>query len=119
MAVHAVQLRGHGVLLGAQLGAGLIDQVDGLVRQEPVGDIPMGKGCGGNDGGIRDFHAVEVLVPLFQATQDGDGILHRRLVDHDRLEPTFQSRILLNILPVLVQGGCADAVQLTTGQHRL
>ena len=40
----------------------------------------MRKGCGGNDGGIRDFHAVEVLVPLLQATQDGDGVLHSRLL---------------------------------------
>ena len=36
-----VQLGGHGVHLGADHGAGLVHQVDGLVRQEPVGDIAV------------------------------------------------------------------------------
>ena len=119
VAVHAVQLRGHGVLLGPQLGTGLIDQVDGLVRQEPVGDIPVGKGSGGDNGGVCDLHAVEVLIALLQATENGDGVLHRGLIDHDGLETALQSGIFFNILPVFVQGRCADAVQLAPGQHRL
>ena len=117
--VDGVQLCGHGVHLGPQLGAGLIDQVDGLVRQKPVGDIPVGQGGGGNDGGICDLHAVEDLIPFLQATENSDGVLHRRLVDHHRLEPAFQGRVLLNVLAVLVQSGCADAVQFTPGQHGL
>ena len=36
-----------------------------------------------------------------------------------RLEPTFQGRILFDILAVFVQGGGADAVQLASGQHGL
>ena len=119
VAVHAVQLRGHGVLLGPQLGTGLIDQVDGLVRQETVGDIPVGKGSGGDNGGVCDLHAVEVLIALLQATENGDGVLHRGLIDHDGLETALQSGIFFNILPVFVQGRCADAVQLAPGQHRL
>ena len=117
--VDGVQLCGHGVHLGPQLGAGLIDQVDGLVRQKTVGDIPVGQGGGGNDGGIRDLHAVEDLIPFLQATENGDGVLHSRLIDHDRLEPALQGRVFLNILAVLVQSGCADAVQFTPGQHGL
>ena len=38
---------------------------------------------------------------------------------HDRLEAPLQRGILLDILPVLVQSGGTDAVQLTPGQHGL
>ena len=58
------------------------------------------------------------FITLFQATQDGDRILHRRLIHHYRLETTLQRRILFNILPVLIQGGGTDAVQLASCQHR-
>ncbi|GBD28426.1 hypothetical protein HRbin31_00443 [bacterium HR31] len=59
------------------------------------------------------------LVLLLQAPEDGDGVLHRRLPHVDRLEPALQGRVLLDVLPVLVQGSSADAVQLAAGQHGL
>ena len=114
-----VQLGGHGVHLGADHGAGLVHQVDGLVGQEPVGDIPVGEGGGGDDGPVGDLHAVVHLVALLQAAEDGDGVLHRGLIHHDGLEPPLQGGVLLDILPVLVEGGGADAVQLAPGQHGL
>ena len=117
--VQIVQLGGHGIQLGLDHGAGLVHKVDGLVRQEPVGDIAVGQGGRGNERAVLNFHAVVHLVPFFQAAQDGNGVLHRRLVDGDRLETAFQRRILLNILPVFVQRGGADAVQLAPRQHRL
>ena len=79
----------------------------------------MGQGRGGDDGGVRDLHAVEHLVALFQATENGNGVLHRGLIHLHRLEPTFQSGVLFNILPVLVQRRRTDAVQLAPSQHRL
>ena len=61
---YRVQLHGHGVHFRADLGAGLVHQVDGLVRQEPVGDIAVGQGCRADQGGVRNLHAVEHLVAL-------------------------------------------------------
>ena len=116
---YGIQLCGHGVHLGTDLGAGLVHKIDGLVRQEPVGDIPVGQGRGGDDGGVGNLHAVEHLIALLQATQNGDGVLHGGFIHLHRLEPALQSRVLFNILPVLVQSGCADAVELATSQQRL
>ena len=113
-----VQLGGHGVHLGADHGAGLVHQVDGLVGQETVGDIAVGQGGGGNDGAVLNFYAVIDLVALFQTAQDGDGVLHRGLGHHDRLEAALQRGVLFDILAVLVEGGGTNAVQLTPGQHR-
>ena len=50
-----VQLGGHGVDLRADQGAGLVHQVDGLVGQESVGDVPVGQGSSGDDGAVRDL----------------------------------------------------------------
>ena len=114
-----VQLRGHGVDLRADEGAGLVDEVDGLVGEEPVGDVPVRQGGGGDDGPVLNLDPVEDLVPLLQSPKDGDGVLHRGLVDHDGLEPPLQGGVLLDVLAVLVEGGGPDAVELPPGQHGL
>ena len=102
LALDHVQLGRHGVNLGSDHGACLVDKVDGLVGQEPVGDIPIREGGGGNNGLILDLDAVIDLIPLLEPPQDGDGILYRRLVYHHRLEPPFQRRILFDVLAVFV-----------------
>ena len=71
LAAHDVQLGRHGVHLGADHGAGLVDEVNGLVGQEAVGDISVGEGRGGDDRRVGDLHAVEDLVALLQTAQDG------------------------------------------------
>ena len=62
---------------------------------------------------------AEGSSPLTEATQDGDGGHNTGLVDIDLLEAALQSRILLNVLAVLVQGGRTDAAQLAAAQHGL
>ena len=59
------------------------------------------------------------FVALLQSAQNRDGILHRRLIDQHRLEPSFQRGILLNMFPILIQRRRADQVQFATGQHGL
>ena len=57
------------------------------------------------------------LVALLQTAQDGNGVLHRRLIHLYRLETSFQSSVLLDVLPVFIQSGGADTVQLASCQH--
>ena len=114
-----VQLGRHRVDLGAQARRRLVDQVDGLVGQEPVGDVAVGQHGRRHQGRVLDAHAVMDLVALLEPAEDGDGVLHRRLVHHDRLEAALEGRVLLDVLPVLVEGGGPDAVQLAPGQHGL
>ena len=117
LAVDDVQLRRHGVHLGADHGAGLVDEVDGLVREETVGNVAVTERGGGDDRVVGDLDAVEDLIAGFQTTQDGDGILDGWLLHEDGLEPALECGILFDILPVFVQRGRADAVQLASGQH--
>ena len=114
-----VELGGHRVDLGAQHRAGLVDEVDRLVGQEPVGDVAVAEHDRGDERAVLDLHAVEHLEALAQAAQDRDGVLDRRLVDQHRLEAPLQRGVLLDVLAVLVEGRRADHVQLAAGQHRL
>ncbi len=112
-----VRRRGHAA--DAQPAAGLVDEVDGLVRQVAVGDVAVGQVGGGDHGLVGDRHAVVRLVAVAQALQDLDGVAEGRLVDLDRLETALQGGVLLQVLAVLVEGGGADGLQLAAGQHRL
>ena len=114
-----VELGGHGVHLGADERAGLVDQVDGLVGKETVGDVAVGQNRRRHQGAVLNLDAVEDLVPLLQAAQDADGVLHRRLVDQHGLEAPLERRVFFNILAVFVEGRGADAVQLAARQHGL
>ena len=64
-------------------------------------------------------HSAKRHTPLAQAAQDGDGGHDAGLVHVDLLETALQRGVLLNVLPVLVQGGRADAAQLPAAQHGL
>ena len=114
-----VDLNRHAVELHAQAACGLIDQVDGLVGQETVGDVAIGEVGSCHERAIGDMHAVEDLVLLLEATQDRNGVLDGRLADHHGLETTCERRVLLDVLAVLVKRGRADRVQVATGECRL
>ena len=119
LALGGVHFLGHGVDLDAQTAGGLVHEVDGLVGKEAVGDVAVRQLGRRNDGRVGDAHAVVDLVLLLQAAQDGDGVLNRRFGDQHRLETALQRGILLDVLAVLVQRGCADGVQLAASQGGL
>ena len=114
-----VQFSGHGVDLCADQSAGFVHKVDGLVRQETVGDIAMGQRGRGDESAVVDTNAVIDLIAFLQTSEDRDRILHGGLVHLHGLEAALQSRVLLDIFAVLVQSGGADAVELAARQHGL
>ena len=119
LALGHVDLFGHRVDLDAQTARRLVHQVDRLIGKEAVGDVAIGKFRSGDNGAVGDAHAVVNLVLLLQAAQNGDGVLHRRLADRDRLETTGKRLVLLDILAVLVKRRRADGMKLTARERRL
>ena len=114
-----VDLDRHAADLNLQRGAGFVDQVDGLIGQEAVGDVAMREHGGGHDGGILDAHAVVDLELLFEAAQNGDGVVDRRLAHQHGLETARQSGVFLDVLAVFGERGGADAAQFAARQRRL
>ncbi len=109
--------RGH--RLDAHARGGLVDQVDGLVRQEAVGDVATGEFARGAQRLVGDLHLVVLLVAVAQAGQDLDGLVDRGLVDADLLEAALQRGVALEVLAVLVQRGRADRLQFAAGERGL
>ena len=118
-AVDFVQGFGLGIHGHAHAAGGLIDQVDGLVGQEAVGDVAVRQGGCGDDCRVGNADPVVDLVLFLQAAQDRDGVLDRRLGHHDRLETPGQGRVLFNVFSVLIQRRGPDAMQLAARQGGL
>ena len=98
---------------------GLVDQVDRLVGKEAVGDVALGKRCGGDHRGVGDAHAVVSLVALLEAAQDRDRVADVRLADEDGLEAPLERGVGLDVLAELVERRRADGAELAAGEHRL
>ena len=118
LAFEVVDLGGDGADLVGEGGGGLVDQVDGLVGEEAVGDVTVGERGGGDDGGVLDADLVVGLVALAQAAQDVDGVFDVGLTDVDDLEAALERGVLLDVLAVLVEGGCADGNAGRRGRGR-
>ena len=114
-----VDFGGHGADLVGERGGGFVDQVDGLVGEEAVGNVAVRQRGRGDDGGVLDAHLVVGLVALAQAAEDADGVLHVGLADVDDLEAALERGIFLDVLAILVQRGCADGPQASAGKRRL
>ena len=96
--------------------AGFIQQVDGLVGQEPVGDIALGHEHGLPCHGVGDDHLVEVLVVVGDAPDDLHGVVDGGLCHGDGLETAFQGGVLFDILPVFIEGRGAHHLNFTAGE---
>ena len=108
---------GHGA--DAHAAAGLVDEVDGLVRQEAVGDVAVGQVGRGLERLVGDRAAVVRLVAVAQPAQDLDGLLLGGFLHQDLLEAALEGRVALEVLAVLVEGRRADGLQLAARQRRL
>ncbi len=95
----------------------LVDEVDGLVGQEAVGDVAVRQRRRCDDGRIGDVDAVMNLVFFLEAAQDRDRVLDGRLADEHRLETARQRRVLLDVLAIFVERGGPDAMQLAARQR--
>jgi hypothetical protein len=107
------------VELHASASTCLINQVDCLVRKESLGNVASSELSGHNEGRVCDTDTMMGLISLLETSKDGDGVLNRGLADHDLLEAALKSRVLLDVLAVLVKGGSTDASQLSAGKHGL
>ena len=118
-ALDLVDLRRHGVDFHLELRGRLVDQVDGLVGEEAVGDVAVGQRRGRDERRVGDLHAVMDLVTLRESAENRDRVLDGRLPDEHGLEATLERGVLLDALPILADRGRADCAQIPAGERRL
>ena len=119
LAVERLDFLGLAFHLHADAARRLVHQVNGLVGEEAVLDVAIGQLRRRDDRTVGDAHAVVQLVLVLDAAQDRDRVLDARLLDVDRLEPSLERGVLLNIFLVLVEGRGADAMQFAARQGGL
>ena len=113
-----VDLGRHRVDLDAQLAGGFVDEIDRLVRQETIGEVSIREHRCTHERVVLDAYTVVHLVAFLQPSQDRDRVVDRRFTDIDLLESSFECRVLLHVLAILVEGRRADHAQLATSKHR-
>ena len=87
---------------------GLVHQVDRLVRQKPVADIPHREPHRRVERLVRDRQPMVLLQPRAQRGEDPAAFVRVRLQNADRLEPSLQSSVFLNVQTIFLQRGGAD-----------
>src|SRR6266487_2161744 len=102
----------------AHAGGGLVDQIDRLIRQEPIRHVARRQVRGGLDRVVGDLQLVEILVAALDATQNLDRFVFSWLVDHHRLEAPLQRRVALDVLAILIERRRADGLQLAARERR-
>ena len=88
----------------------LVEQVDRLVGQEAVGDVPDRAVHRGLDRAVGVDHSVEFLVALLDSQQHLHRLVLRWRADLHSLEAAFQRTVLFNRFPELVRRGRPDAL---------
>src|SRR5215203_1606650 len=101
------------------LGRRLVEEVYGLVRQEPVRYVAVAELGRRDDGLLRDLHPVVRLVSVPEAEEDRHRLIHRRLVDEHGLEAPLQRGIFLHVLAVLVERRSPEDLELAARERRL
>ena len=96
-----------------------VHQVNGLVRHEPLGDVPVGQLRCSHNRTVRYANTVVHLVAILQTAEDADGLIHRRFVDKNLLKPAFERTVFFDVFPVFVQGRRTDTAEFSACQRRL
>ena len=117
-AVELVHLLGFGFFLDFDAAGRFVNQINGFVGQEAVGNIAVGQFCRRHNRRVGNFHAVVDFVAVLQAAQNRNRVFHARFAHQHFLEAAFQRSIFFDVLAVFVQRGCADAVQFAARQGR-
>ena len=85
----------------------------------PVGDVPVGQLHASINSIVGVDNVMMLFISLLDIMKDMDSLINRCGFYYNFLEPSFQSSVLLNMLPVLVEGSGTDALYLTSCQRRL
>ncbi|MCY1430065.1 hypothetical protein D9M71_460030 [compost metagenome] len=116
---HFDALDAHFHRLQALISTGLVDHIDRLVRHMPIIDVARSQLGRCTQRLVAVLDAVVRLETPFQAAQDTNRVLHRRLGHIDLLEAPRQRPVLLEDAAKFLKGGRADATDITRRQQRL
>ena len=96
-----------------------VENVNGLVREETVGDVPVAQADGSIDGLVAVADTVMLFILVLDVRQDLDRFIDGGRIHHDLLEPAVERTVLFDVLAVFVQRCGSDALELPARERRL
>ena len=96
----------------------LINKVNCLIRQKPVIDISHRKTNCRLKCLVTNRNLMIILVSLPQPLQHIQSLRTRRLFNHNRLEPSLQRSIFLQVFAVFLPCSCTDYLKFSSCQCR-
>jgi hypothetical protein len=94
-------------------------QVDRLVRQKPVGYVPVRQRCRGDYGRVLNANAMMDLVPFLKTAKYSYRVLDARLADVNLLETPLKRFVLFYVLLILGKRRRADGSQRSASKSGL
>ena len=105
--------------IDARTCSGFIHDVNRLVGKKSPREIAVGKLNRGFQCFIRQARLVMCLIFRSQAFENLHRLFHGWCFHLHRLKAPFQSRILLDVLPVFIQSCCTDTLKFASAECRL
>ena len=99
-------------------GAGLVDEIDGAIRQPIVAEVPGRQPGRRLERRIVVLDAMVLLVAAAQTGEDPDRLFDRRFIDRNFLETAGERAILFDLFELLERRR-ADDPQVAGRQDRL
>src|SRR5258708_2008491 len=113
------QLFGQRGLTQLDARARVVDQIDGLVRQEAIGNVAVGVRDRNVDRFVGIADRVEFLVAVLDPKQNLGGIRLVRRRDFDGLEAALKRAVAFDALTVFGRSRSSDTLHLTARERRL
>lgn len=98
---------------------GLVHQVDRFVGQVAVGEVAVGQLDGGEQCLVGIADLVMGFVAVLETPQDLDGVRRAGFGDQNRLEPTGERGVLLDVAAVLLERAGPHDMEFAARQGRL
>ena len=97
----------------------LVERVNCFIREVSVTQVTVCKGDTGFNCLIGIFYQVMIFIFFLDILKNFNCFIRVSRVNKDFLETPFQSAVFFDILPVLIEGCSAYALQFAPGQGRL
>src|SRR4029077_15063266 len=117
--LHFADFLGNAGLAEFHASAGFVNQIDGFIGKEAIGDVAVGKIDGVTESVVGVADGVKFLVAIAHAVDHLDGFFFVGRGNFHGLEAALKGAVLLDGLAILAWSGRANALNFAAGERGL
>src|SRR5690348_3520872 len=97
------------IQLNSSVGASFIDEINGFVWKESVGDVTTRQLSSNHQSSICNSDSVMSFISLFESSENAHCILDTGFINHHLLKSSLEGGIFLDVLSVFLESSGPDA----------